>query len=93
LPHSSLFFHPSPRSIVISLITSDTFDKNIPERNRHVCLLAWAALAQDASTGALRGTVTDATGSRIGDATIVLVNDATDRVSAERDKKRRSPEM
>jgi len=56
-------------------------------------LLAWAALAQDASTGALRGTVTDATGSRIGDATIVLVNDATDRVSAERDKKRRSPEM
>ena len=32
--------------------------------------------AQDASTGAIRGTVSDATGSRIPGATIVLVNAA-----------------
>src|SRR5712692_2928802 len=43
------------------------------------CLLflVSAALAQDASTGALRGTVTDASGSRIPRATVVLVNTAT----------------
>jgi hypothetical protein len=40
-------------------------------------LLATAALAQDGSTGALRGTVADAAGSRIADATVVLVNTAT----------------
>jgi len=40
-------------------------------------LLATVALAQDASTGALRGTVTDAAGSRIAGATVVLVNTAT----------------
>ena len=34
-------------------------------------------LAQDASTGALRGTVVDSTGSRIVTAVVVLVNDAT----------------
>src|SRR5712692_3039737 len=43
------------------------------------CLLflVSAALAQDASTGALRGTVTDASGSRLPRATVVLVNSAT----------------
>jgi Carboxypeptidase regulatory-like domain len=39
-------------------------------------LLATPALAQDA-TGAIRGTVTDAGGGRIGAATVVLVNTAT----------------
>jgi hypothetical protein len=39
-------------------------------------LLSWAS-AQDASTGALRGTVVDSTGSRIAGAVVVLVNDAT----------------
>jgi len=42
-----------------------------------VCLFAASCFAQDASTGALRGTVTDATGGLIGDATIALVNEAT----------------
>src|SRR5271165_3815612 len=37
-------------------------------------LLASGAAAQDASTGALRGTVSDATGARIKDATIAAVN-------------------
>jgi hypothetical protein len=41
-----------------------------------VVLLGWA-FAQDASTGALRGTVVDSTGSRIAGAVVVLVNDAT----------------
>ncbi len=40
-------------------------------------LLPGRAFAQDASTGALRGTVVDSTGGRIGAATIVLVNDGT----------------
>jgi hypothetical protein len=40
-------------------------------------LLAGCALAQDASTGAVKGTVLDATGSVIADATIVLINTAT----------------
>ncbi len=39
-------------------------------------LLATPALAQDA-TGAIRGTVTDAGGGRIGAATVVLINTAT----------------
>ena len=37
-------------------------------------LLLCAAVAQDASTGALKGTVLDATGSAIADATVVLIN-------------------
>jgi hypothetical protein len=37
-------------------------------------LLSALSSAQDASSGALRGTVVDMTGSRIGEATIVLVN-------------------
>src|SRR5712691_10453502 len=52
----------------------------IPSCTRFLsCLLflASAALAQDASTGALRGTVTDASGSRSPRATVVLVNSAT----------------
>jgi hypothetical protein len=40
-------------------------------------LLFSAALAQEASTGAIRGTVADAGGGRIGAATVVLVNTAT----------------
>ncbi len=41
-------------------------------------LASWTtAFPQDASTGALRGTVTDATGGRIAAATIALVNQAT----------------
>lgn len=43
-----------------------------------ICCLSSVLLttsrAQDASSGAVRGTVVDSTGSRIGDATIVLVN-------------------
>lgn len=42
-----------------------------------VLLLALSASAQDASTGALRGAVTDANGGVIPGATIVLVNAAT----------------
>ena len=33
-----------------------------------------ASRAQDASSGAVRGTVVDSTGGRIGDAAVVLVN-------------------
>src|SRR5437868_2360192 len=47
---------------------------------RFVCillLLATTALAQDASTGAVRGSVVDSTGGRIQRATVVLVNTAT----------------
>ena len=40
-------------------------------------LLVTSSRAQDAATGAIRGTVTDATGGRIGTATFVLVNAAT----------------
>ncbi len=44
-----------------------------------VCLLlATTALAQDASTGAIRGTVSDNAGARIGAATVAMVNVATD---------------
>jgi hypothetical protein len=46
-----------------------------------VCLSALVLIAttsaQDASTGAVRGTVSDSTGGRIADATIALVNEAT----------------
>ena len=38
---------------------------------------ATAALAQDTSTGAIRGTVGDASGARIGASSVVLVNAAT----------------
>ena len=40
-------------------------------------LLLTAALAQDASTGAIRGTVSDQAGGRIPGATVALVNNAT----------------
>lgn len=40
-------------------------------------LLFATALAQEASTGAIRGTVADSGGGRIGAATVVLVNAAT----------------
>ena len=39
-----------------------------------IFLFAATALAQDASTGAIRGTVSDATGARIKDATIAVAN-------------------
>lgn len=42
-----------------------------------VFFLLAAAFAQDASTGAIRGTVVDTSGSRIAGATIVFVNAAT----------------
>ena len=42
-----------------------------------VLALCSAGYAQDASTGALRGTVLDSSGSRIADATITLVSDPT----------------
>ena len=42
-----------------------------------VLILLGCAFAQDASTGAVRGTVMDATGSVIADATVVLINTAT----------------
>ncbi len=38
---------------------------------------ATAALAQDTATGAIRGTVGDSTGGRIGACSVVLVNAAT----------------
>src|SRR5437660_11460637 len=47
---------------------------------RFVCmilLLVATALAQDASTGAIRGSVFDSTGGRIHGASVALVNDAT----------------
>ena len=40
-------------------------------------LLLTAALAQDASTGAIRGTVSDQAGGRIPGATVAVVNNAT----------------
>jgi len=40
-------------------------------------LLLTAALAQDASTGAIRGTVSDQAGERIPGANVALVNNAT----------------
>ena len=40
-------------------------------------LLLTAALAQDASTGAIRGTVSDRVGGRIQGASVALVNNAT----------------
>ncbi len=40
-------------------------------------LLFSTALAQEGSTGAIRGTVADSSGGRIGSATVVLVNAAT----------------
>jgi hypothetical protein len=42
-----------------------------------VLTLFGCALAQDASTGAVKGTVVDVTGSVIADATVVLINVAT----------------
>src|SRR5438309_4724414 len=47
---------------------------------RFVCmilLLAATALSQDASTGAIRGSVFDSTGGRIHGASVALVNAAT----------------
>jgi len=49
-------------------------------------LLATAVLAQDTSSGAIRGTVSDSAGARIGAANVVLVNTATNfRYSAASD--------
>ena len=48
--------------------------------SRFVCmilLLVATALAQDASTGAIRGSVFDSTGERIQGAAVALVNTAT----------------
>lgn len=42
-----------------------------------ILLLIATALAQDSSTGALRGTVTDPAGARIAGATVAVVNIAT----------------
>jgi len=39
--------------------------------------LTYTALAQDASTGAIRGTVLDSSGSRIANASVVIANTAT----------------
>src|ERR1700730_12097641 len=41
-----------------------------------IFLLTISAFAQDASTGAIRGTVSDTSGSRIVDASIALVDEA-----------------
>jgi hypothetical protein len=41
------------------------------------CIFFIPALAQEASTGAIRGTVADGAGGRIGATTVVLVNAAT----------------
>src|SRR5579864_9765353 len=41
-----------------------------------IFLIAMTASAQDASTGAIRGTVSDSTGRRIVDASIALVDEA-----------------
>ncbi|MBA3913074.1 MAG: carboxypeptidase regulatory-like domain-containing protein, partial [Acidobacteriales bacterium] len=49
-------------------------------------LLIGYGFGQDASTGALRGTVADSGGARIGSATVALVNNATGlRYSADTD--------
>ena len=42
-----------------------------------ILFLATAVMAQDTSTGAIRGTVSDSAGARIGAASVVLVNAAT----------------
>ena len=42
-----------------------------------ILFLATAVIAQDTSTGAIRGTVSDSAGARIGAAAVVLVNAAT----------------
>ena len=42
-----------------------------------ILFLATAVMAQDTSTGAIRGTVSDSAGARIGGANVVLVNAAT----------------
>ncbi len=42
-----------------------------------ILFLATAVMAQDTSTGAIRGTVSDSAGARIGAAAVVLVNAAT----------------
>ena len=42
-----------------------------------ILFLATAVMAQDTSTGAIRGTVSDSAGARIGAANVVLVNAAT----------------
>ena len=42
-----------------------------------LAFLVVAASAQDAASGGIRGTVSDATGGRIGSASVVLVNAAT----------------
>ena len=65
------------------LYCSNRYSHRHPYLYRHllalmaVWLFAAPSFAQDASTGAIRGTVNDATGGRIGDAAIALVNEAT----------------
>ncbi|MGH9499462.1 MAG: TonB-dependent receptor [Terriglobales bacterium] len=58
------FFFPDARLRPLSLLGA-------------LLVLLGSAFAQDASTGALRGTVLDVTGGRIAGAAVVLVNDAT----------------
>jgi hypothetical protein len=64
------------------LLASFSFLKTLAARARtltvvFLVLLLGGAFAQDASTGALRGTVVDSTGSRIAGAVVVLVNPTT----------------
>src|ERR1700683_724671 len=59
----------------VSVINRDFVRR--PGAAASLLLLLSSAFAQRASTGALRGTVVDATGSRIAGAVVVLVNDAT----------------
>jgi len=78
---SLLSFAGTPPARAISLIKAglESHASRLVRRVRLiVCflLLLSCASAQDASTGALRGTVVDSTGSRIVAASVVLVNDA-----------------
>ena len=73
-----MIYHNSPPS----LDSPDTFNSSIAGEF-YVALLCPSslllngALAQDASTGAIRGTVSDQAGGRIPGATVALVNNAT----------------
>src|SRR5947208_4609971 len=75
-PTSSVIYKPSPPSIRAHLNPLP----GVGPMPRFVCmilLLAATALAQDASTGAIRGSVFDSTGGRIHGASVALVNTAT----------------
>ena len=74
----------SSRFCVLRALRTSTFQSPVSaakKAKRHrwsrvvfVLLLAVSAAAQDASTGAVKGTVLDASGGAIPDATVVLIN-------------------